>query len=247
MKSGTDRDKPCFIDPGELSGLCRIGGIAAYVLIVYSLATIVQMLVLGGQPTSAAAAFTLLQHNKALGLLRLDLPTLFVMPLYYFLFLGLYAALRRSHLANVLLSTVLAFAGVTLLLATPTALSMAALSDKFAAATTDAARMQFLAAGEAIMASDIWHGTGAILGGVLLQCGAVLICCVMLRGGVFSKATAWLGIVMHSLDLAHIVFGLFLPPAGVVLMAIAGPLYPIWLFLVGRSLLRLAAHKDEMR
>ena len=29
MKSGTDRDKPCFIDPGELSGLCRIGGICS--------------------------------------------------------------------------------------------------------------------------------------------------------------------------------------------------------------------------
>jgi hypothetical protein len=134
---------------------------------------------------------------------------------------------------------------VTLLLATPTALSMLPLSDKFAAATTDAARAQLLAAGEAIMGADIWHGTGAILGGVLLQCGAVLICCVMLRGGVFGKATVWLGIVMHSLDLAHIVCGLFVPAAGVVLMAIAGPLYPIWLFLIGRGLLKLASGKDR--
>jgi hypothetical protein len=94
------------------------------------------------------------------------------------------------------------------------------------------------------VAADLWHGTGAILGGVLLQCGAVLICVVMLRGGVFSKATAWLGIVMHGLDLAHIVCGLLLPVSGVVLMAIAGPLYPIWLFLVGRRLLKLAAGKS---
>ncbi len=103
---------------------------------------------------------------------------------------------------------------------------------------------QLLAAGEAIMAADIWHATGAILGGVLVQCGAVLISVVMLRGGVFSKTTAWLGIVMHGLDLAHIVGGQFLPGAGVVLMAIAGPLYPVWFFLVGRRLLRLAAIKD---
>ena len=245
MESGNDRDKPVCEEPGDLSGLCRMGGIAAYILIVYSLATIVQMVVLGGQPTSAAEAFTLLQHNKALGLLRLDLPTLIVMPLYYLLFLGLFAALRRSNLVNALLATALAFVGVTLLLATPTALSMLPLSDKFAAATTDAARAQLLAAGEAIMGADIWHGTGAILGGVLLQCGAVLICCVMLRGGVFGKATVWLGIVMHSLDLAHIVCGLFVPAAGVVLMAIAGPRYPIWLFLIGRGLLKLASGKDR--
>jgi len=91
------------------------------------------------------------------------------------------------------------------------------------------------------MAADIWQSTAAILGGVLLQCGAVLICIVMLRGGIFGKATAWLGIVMHALDLAHIVGGLFLPISGVVLMAIAGPLYPIWLFLVGRKLMQLSA------
>lgn len=244
VNADTKHDTAICEGVGELSGLCRIGGIAALILIVYSLATIVQMLVLGGQPTTAAEAFNLLEHHRAVGLLRLDLPTVVVMPLYYLLFLGLYAALRRINPAIALLSTALAFVGVTLLLATPTALSMVRLSDKYTAATSDAMRAQFQAAGEAIMAADIRHGTGAIMGGVLLQCGAVLICCVMLRGGVFSKATAWLGIAMHSLDLAHIVLGLFVPVAGVVLMAIAGPLYPIWLFLVGRKLLKLAAGRN---
>ena len=205
----------------------------------------VQMIVLGGQPTSAAQAFDLLQHHRVVGLLRLDLPTVAVLPLYYLLFLGLFAALRRSDHANALLATVLAFAGNTLVLATPTALSMLPLSDKFAAATSDAARNQLLAAGEAIMAADIWHSTGAILGGILLQCGAVLMSVAMLRGNVFNKATAWLGIVMHGLDLAHIVGGLFLPVSGVILMAIAGPLYPIWFLLVGLRLLKLASGKDH--
>ncbi len=229
----------------DLGGLCRIGGIAALLLVIYSLATMVQMIVLGGQPTSAAQAFDLLQHHRVVGLLRLDLPTVAVMPLYYLLFLGLFAALRKSNLAHALLSTALAFVGVTLALATPTALSMLPLSDKFAAATSDAARNQLLAAGEAIMAADIWHSTGAILGGVLLQCGAVLISVVMLRGSVFSKTIAWLGIIMHGLDLVHIVGGLFVPVSGIVLLAIAGPLYPIWLFLVGLRLLRLASIKDR--
>jgi len=222
------------------SSLCRTGGIAALILIVYSLATMVQMVVLGGQPSSAIEAFSLLQNHRCIGLLRLDLPTVAAMPLYYLLFLGLFAALRRADRANATLSTMLAFAGVTLFLATPTALSMIPLSDKYAAATSDAARMQWQAAGEAVMASDIWHGTGAILGGVLLQAGAVMISFVMLRGGVFSKATAYLGIPMHGLDLLHIVCGLFVPVSGVVLMAIAGPLYPVWFFMVGRRLLQLA-------
>ena len=224
----------------SLSGLCRIGGIAALILAAYSLATIVQMVMLGGQPTSAAQAFDLLEHHRVIGLLRLDLPTIAVLPLYYFVFLGLFAALRRSDRSNTLLAIALAFVGTTLTLATPTALSMIPLSDKFAAATSDSARNQLLATGEALLASDIWHSTSAILGGVLLQCGAVLISVVMLRGSVFSKTTAWLGIVIHGLDLAHIVGWLLLPAAGFVLLSIAGPLYPVWFILVGLRLLRLA-------
>jgi hypothetical protein len=131
---------------------------------------------------------------------------------------------------NAVIATCLAFVGVTLLLATPTALSMILLSEKYAAATTEAMRMQIEAAGEAIMAADIWHGTGA-----------VLICVVMLRGRAFGRTIAYMGIVMHGLDLGHILCGLFLPAAGFVLMAVAGPLYPVWFLLVGRRLLRLAA------
>ena len=80
---------------------------------------------------------------------------------------------------------------------------------------------------------------------VLLQAGAVLISFVMLRGGVFSRATAYLGIVMHGLDLLHIVSGLFVPVSGVVLLAIAGPFYPVWFFMVGRRLLQLGAVRRQ--
>ena len=243
MKPSKEEDRSSWVEStaSDWSGLCRVGGIAALILIVYSLATIVQLVLLGGQPATAAEAFTLLQNDRMVGLLRLDLPTVVVMPLYYLLFLGLFAALRRTDRANVILSTVLAMLGTTLLLATPTALSMVSLSQKHAAATTEAARAQLLAAGEALLATDIWHGTGAIMGGVLVQCGAVMISVVMLHSSVFGRTTAYLGIVMHGLDLSHIVSGLFLPRSGVVLMAIAGPMYPIWFFLVGRRLLQLAA------
>ncbi|HVT96244.1 MAG TPA: hypothetical protein VHE33_01975 [Acidobacteriaceae bacterium] len=238
-------EEPLTFRPGsraqDWASLSRIGGIAAFILILYSLAMIGQLLVLGGQPATVAEAFSLLQHHRIVALLRLDLPTVFVLPLYYVLFLGLAAALYRSHPAQVILATSLSFVGITLVLATPTALSLIPLSDKYAAATSDAARNQLLAAGQALMAADIWHATGAILGGILAQCGAVMICVVMLRSPVFTRTTAWLGIVMHSLDLAHIVFALLWPTAGFALMAAAGPLYPIWFFLIGRRLLRLSS------
>jgi len=220
--------------------LCRAGAVVAFVLIVYCLATMVQMIVLGGQPSSAAEAFLLLRSHPLRGLLRLDLLTVFALPLYYLLFLALSMALWPVDGVKAVVSALFVFTGVTLTLATPMALSMLPLSGKYAAATTDAARSQFLAAGEAILATDMWHGTGAFVGGLLVQTGAVLICLAMLKSAAFGKLTGWLGVVMFGLDLVHIAAGLFLPAVGAALLMVAGPLYPIWFFLAGRSLWRVA-------
>jgi hypothetical protein len=135
---------------------------------------------------------------------------------------------------------VLAFAGVTLFLATPSAFSWLALSDKFTVATSEAQRVQLLAAGEAILASDMWHGSGPIIGGILLQTATLLISVVMLWGKTFGKLTAYVGTLTHGLDLAHLLIGLFFPTGGVILMAIAGPLYLVWFPLLARDFFRLA-------
>lgn len=224
----------------DWKGLCRLGGVAALILLLYSIATMVILIVFGVAPETAIESFAMLQDNRLIGLLRLDLLTVFVyMPVSYLLFLGIYTALRRTSGAYAALATVLVFVGITLFLATPSALSMMILSDKYALATTETQRSQLLAAGEAIMASDMWHGTGAFIGGVLLQSGALLISVVMLQSKVFSKAIAYAGIVTHGLDLAHFVFLLWVPTLGAILTAIAGTLYLVWFPLVGLRLLQL--------
>jgi len=163
-----------------------------------------------------------------------------VMPLYYLLFLSLYAALKKTHAAYAVLAAVLGFAGVTLFLATPSVFSWLALSDKFAAATSEAQKTLLLAAGEAILASDMWHGSGAMMGGILLQTGTLLVSLIMLRSNAFGKLTAWVGVVMHGLDLAHLFLIIFFPTVGVILMAVAGPLYLVWFPLLARDFFRLA-------
>ena len=215
---------------------CRAGGIAAFVFLVYSLATMLQITVLGGPPSSAAEAFQVLQQNKAVGLLRLDFPTVLVLPFYYVLFFGLFAALKDTDRTHAAIATAVVFIGLTLVLAMPTALPLMALSDRYAAATSVAMKAHYLAAGEAVLATDIWHGTGAYLGGIFVQTGAVWISVVMLRG-VFSKVTACIGIIIHGLDLVHIILVPFLPNAAALFMMIGGLGYPVWLWLVGRRLL----------
>ena len=220
--------------------LYQLAGASALILLIYSLVTMVLMVTLGGQPQTAQAVFAMLQTNRLVGFLRLDGLTILIMPLYFLLFFSLYTVLKESGGIFSGLASLLVFAGLTLFLATPSVFSWLAMSDKFAVATDNATKTQLLAAGEAILASDMWHGSGAILGGLLLQTGALLVSLVMLESHSFGKLTVWLGIVMFGLDLAHLLTGFFFPAGGVILMAIAGTLYLGWFPLLARDFFRLA-------
>ena len=221
-----------------------LGGTACFVLLVYSLATLMVMSLVGGPPETIEQTFSILQDIKIAGLLRLDILTVFVMPLYYLLFYSLFVALKNTDHALSTISMILAFAGVTLFLATPSVFSYLYLSDRFAIATSEFQKNQLLAAGESILASDMWHGTGAKIGGLLLQTGALLISILMLRSNVFNRFTAITGIATHGLDLAHILIGFFAPGFGNILMFIAGPLYLIWFPMVGLRLYKLRLAKE---
>ena len=73
-----------------------------------------------------------------------------------------------------------------------------------------------------------------------MQAGLLLISLQMCSSRLFAKITAWLGVFTHGLDLAHILVGVPFPPGGVILMAIAGPLYLVWFPLLARDLFRLS-------
>jgi len=223
----------------EIKSLCKAGGIASFVFILYSLITMVILSVFGGQPSTAIESFTLLQTNRILGLLRMDLLTVIFIPLYFLIFLGIFLALNGKDNAWSIIALISVFVGVTLLLATPSVFSLMNLSDKYAMATTETQRSQLIAAGEAILASDMWHGTGAIIGGFLIQISALIFSFVMLRGKVFNKFTAYVGIITHGLDFAHLIFLLVIPTIGITLMAIAGTLYLLWFPLIGVRLIQI--------
>ena len=144
---------------------------AAFVSLLCSLATIAVFVTVGGPPETAEETFTLLQNDRLVGLLRLEFLSLVNVSVYYLWFFGLYAALRRTDAALSALATLLVFAGVTLFLASHPLSSLITLSDRWTTAATEAQRQQLLAAGEALMAADMWHSTGDAFGGVIIECG----------------------------------------------------------------------------
>jgi hypothetical protein len=227
----------------NLKAISRTGGVICFILLAYSIVTLIVMSITGGPPVTAEDAFSILNENLFKGLLRLDLLTVFVIPLYYLLFFSLYTLLSKTNPTVMIISIILAFAGITLFLSAPSVFSYLDLSNKFSSAITGEERSRYLAAGEAIISSDIWHGTSPRIGGLMMQTGWVMISFVMLREQTFSKLTAVTGIVTHGLDLIHIVIGFFMPAIGDILMFLAGPLYLIWFPLVGTRLIRLGSGK----
>lgn len=222
-----------------------IGGVSAIIFIVYSLVTMIVFLVIGGMPETAVETFSMLEENRLVGILRLDALTLLILPLYYPIYLSIYAALRRNHGGYATLGALLAFVGVTLLLATPSAFPLVSLSDKYAAATTAVEKERFLAAGEALLASDMWHGSGALVGGFLALVATLILSIVMLGSSNFSRWTAYVGILTYGLDLTRSLVSIISPQIGIIIMMVAGPLYLVWFPLLARDLFRLG--RDTLR
>ncbi len=231
----------------NISGICKAGSLSSWVLMAYSLATMVIVFALGAAPETAQATFDMLRADRVIGLLRLDLLTVFCMPLYYLLFFSIYLALKRTGELQAALLTILLMAGLTLFLATPSVFSWISLSDRYAAAVDPTQKALLLAAGEATLASDMWHGSGAIVGGLLMQTAATLISIMMLRkGSPFGKWTAWVGIATHGFDLLHIMGGFFTPILSIAGMAVAGPLYLLWFPLVAIDLWKRSRSSNNM-
>src|SRR6516165_10054489 len=93
---------------------------------------------------------------------------------------------------------------VTLFMSAPTVFSLARLSELHARASSDSRRAELIAAAESVLAADIWHGSAALFGGLLLEAGLVWISSLVLRPG--SGFPRWLGLVglaTHGLDLLH--------------------------------------------
>jgi hypothetical protein len=220
------------------------GGIASFLFILYTFLSIVIMqTVEGGYPATAKECFAMLADNRFMGLIRLDILTAIFIPLYYIIFLSIYQAVKKNHTLISLISLFAVAAGVTIFLAGINISSIVLLSDKYQAATSPEIKQQLLAAGEAMLATDMWVNTGVIFRGILIETGAVILSILMLKTGVFNKFIGWVGIITHSFDLASVIIGIFNAEMKEIFIYVAGPLYLIWFPLVGIRLIKMGRAK----
>ena len=181
---------------------------------------------------NAADWFALFQDNRLVGLLDLDLlliaDNVFLVPI----FLALYVLLRRDDESVMAMATALGFLGIAFFIASNPAFEMLSLSDRYAAATTEAQRSTFLAAGEAMLAT--WQGTTFQAAYILGSIAGIVVGAVMLRSDVFSNLTGWMAILGNAVGL-----GLYVPVVGVYISVFSVVFLEIWYILISRRLLQL--------
>ena len=243
-------------DPNE-QNLYKIGGAAALICAVMYLITIgvyIPANRAGPPPGTVLEWFTLFQTNPVTGLFFLGLADIVIMLLWGPMSLALYAALKQCNRTWSLIATSLVFVGMAVYLATNVAFSMLALSQQYAAATTEAEKLTALAAGQALVA--VSQGTGGQYTGMpLVWFAGLILSVIMLRSQAFGKITAWTGILGLGLLLASVPFSGYTtagPTTTVVSVIVTvsfvggGLLSLAWYILVGQRLLKLGRLERKM-
>jgi hypothetical protein len=225
--------------------LYKIGGVAALIATALFVGDIVILVTGNAMLGSANSWFTLMQNDRVAGLLQLFFTDLLGVALMYPIFFALYAALKRSNEVYAAFATGLACLGIAIVLATNINYSLLYFNEQYAVANA-AQRSQIVTAGESFVA--MLNGTGPLMGGVFIEGAFVIVSIIMLRSSAFSKRIAYLGLVVHGLDVVRSLAVLVLAPIfgmalastiGALLLTIGGTLQLIWYPLVGRRLIQL--------
>ena len=198
-------------------------------------------------PQTSVEWFGFFQQDRLLGLIYFGLVDLINYFLVGLFFLGLFTALKKVNKSLALIAVVLGWAGVLLFFASNQAFGMLALSEKYAAADAETQGTFLAAAGEALlvinnpeMASEGTAGYASLL---FLASGGLIFSLVMLRDNIFSKLTAWTGILANGFVLLFYFTLIFAPQLNALPHVLSAPFRVVWYVLTALRLLKLS--KDE--
>jgi hypothetical protein len=214
--------------------LYKIGAIAAIVSEIVLIIGIVAVFFYPFAPgnESTQSIFSLLQKDKLSGLISLDFHLVLGNLFGIFLFLALYVSLKQVNESYALIALVLGLVADVLIIPARPIFELFSLSGSYASATTEVAKSQYLAAGDALL--SLFNGTSwllnTLLGGISLLISSLL----MLRSNIFSKSTAYVGIITNV-----VVCLFFIPGIGMLFLFLSLPGYMIWYYQLARRFLEM--------
>lgn len=235
----TDASTPT---PKDLQTIYKAGAIAVLIQLATILFILAASIALGlePRPETVQEFYAMYSENKLIGMLRDDFSSLILIAMYLGSAPAMFFALRKQNFTIALLSAIMLLTGAVGAFSVHAGFSMMRLSDLYAAAATETQRVQILAAGEAVLASDMWNSTAGYMGGILLQGPGVVLSILMLRSKNFNKVTAISGLLGNGLDLVQHLFHPFVPEIAGLIQPVMGIFYLVWFPFLARDFFRLA-------
>jgi hypothetical protein len=225
-------------DDSRWQWLYRLSGSAALITAIFIPLQVV-IFMAWPPPTTAQGYFTVFQSNPLIGLLNLDLLLLIDQVLGIVILVALYIALRRTNETLMILVLALGLVAAAAYLASNTAFNMITLSQQYAAATTEAQRAMYLAAGESMLA--IYTGTAFQMSYILGALVGTAIGVVMWRSELFSKTTASMAVLANVISL-----GLYVPVVGLYISIFSVLFLEIFYILVARRFFQMGRQSGQL-
>lgn len=216
-----------------------IGGVCGVLMSVLTILAIVIYFIWPYKPglTSPLDIFTTIQNDKLAGLMSLDFFMVVITVITIPFFLALYVALKKVNESYALIAVAFGMISCLLALVIRPIAEMFYLSGQYAAATTDAARSQYLAAGEAL--GTLFNGTAWMLYFITFGVDALISSLLMLRAKAFSRTTAYMGIFMNIGLLSIFAAVPGFAPIATLINLVTTIVGTIWNVLVARTFFQL--------
>lgn len=224
------------VDP-HWKGMYRLGAFSAFLVVIGYLIQIALFVPVYPFPSEGQAMLEYLVGKTTVwwAIIGLSVLTDF---LYALIAFSLYQALKGIDRNTMVVATGFKWIFVVLELAIswPIYTGLITLSGAYAAATTEAQRAAYAAT--ASYATGVLNSTLLAVYAILIPALGTLLIGLVMRKGIFSKTTAYLGIVGGALGILSVVGPLFVPALDPTII-VASLLYTVWFLLVGFRLYRL--------
>ncbi|MHC1780955.1 MAG: DUF4386 family protein [Bacteroidales bacterium] len=199
----------------QLNSIYKFGAYSTIIALIGIFADVIIGNITGGNltelPSSASERFSQFYQSKLTGLYNLDLLNTIVQIILIPAIFSLFRAHRNTDKSFAQLAFVLFLTGSIVMISNNVALPMMELSSKYFQTSAESQKLLYSTAGEALLAQGAHGSPGIFFGFFIPNLGNLLISIVMLRGGIFSKLNAWLGISGSILMLAYVVLVNFVP------------------------------------
>jgi len=227
------------------SNLYKFSGIASIIIAILLIGDIFVYAIISDLNTPIEI-FALFHDNSLAGLLLFDLFGMIAYLFFIPLILSLYMTLRRSGEPIMAIATVLFIVGIAVFFSTNTGFSVLHLSKQYEIANTQEEKDMLLAACKTMI--TLFDVNAFMVSYVIVSAAWTMIAFIMLRSNVFSRITAYSGIIAGlSAILAEILENtskaFLLVAISLYFFAIVSLL--VWVLLSGKTLYKLGTESTK--